>query len=73
MHGFAVELHRTHTSANEGTCFDRAAQTDDRNVIAIVDLEFARQLGRHFREQLRLQLRKMTEKARHTSGGMMLG
>src|SRR4029453_10716575 len=63
----------THTSANEGTRFDRAAQTDDRNVIAIVDLEFARELGRHFREQFRLQLRKMTEKARHASGGMMLG
>src|SRR5437879_5465378 len=73
MHGFAVELNRPDASANESARFDRAAQTDDRNVIAIVDLEFARELGRNFSEQFRLQLREMTEKARHTSGGMMLG
>ena len=63
MHGFAIELYRSHTSANERARFDRAAQTDNRNVIAIDDLEFARELGRHFRKQLRLQLRKMTKKA----------
>src|ERR1700757_4184585 len=73
MHGFAVQLYRSHASANKCTRFDRAAQTNDRNVIAVVDLEFACELERDFREQLRLQLREMTQKARHASGGMVLG
>src|SRR4029453_17195590 len=73
VHSFAIELNRSRASANECARFDRSAQTNNRNVIAIADLEFACELGRDFREQFRLQLRKMTQKARHTSGGMMLG
>ena len=73
MHGFSVQLHRPHPSTNECARFDRAAQAHNRNVIAIVDLEFGRQLGRHFREQFRLQFGEVTEKTRHPAGGMMLG
>src|ERR1700730_18449838 len=54
VHRLSVELHRPHAAANECARFDRAAQTDDRNVIAVLDLQFARELGRDFGEKLRL-------------------
>ena len=73
MDGLSVKMHRPNTTTNERPRFDRAPQTNDRNVIAIVDLKFARKLGRHFREQFRLQLCEMTEEARHAASGMMLG
>ena len=60
VHRFAVESHRPHPAANECARLDCAAQTDNANVIAIVDLEFGRELRRHFGEQLRLQFREMT-------------
>ena len=63
MDYLSVKMHRPNTTTNERPRFDRAPQTDDRNVIAIVDLKFARKLRRHFREQFRLQLCKMTEEA----------
>ena len=44
-----------------------------RNIIAIFDPELSGELGRNFREHLRLQLGEMTEEAPHAAGGVMLG
>ena len=73
VHCFAIELQRPNTAANERARFDRSAQTDDANIIAVPDLELARKFGGHFGKHLRLQLREMAEKTRHASGGMMFG
>src|SRR6266446_7923106 len=42
-------------------------------MVAVADLQLDGKLGGNFGEQLRLQLREMTEKARHATGGMVLG
>src|SRR5258708_5738711 len=73
VHGFAVELHWSYAATNEGARFHCSAQTDNGNMIAIIDFEFSSELGRHFCERLRLQFSEMTQETRHSAGGVMLG
>src|SRR5437588_8116635 len=73
VHRFAIEVDRAETSADESARFDRAAQRDDANIIAIVNLQVRRELRRNLGEQFRLQFGEMTQKARHPAGGVVLG
>ena len=73
MHCFAIQFHWPDAATDESARFNRAAQTHEANVIAIVDLEFSCELGRHFDKHLRLQFGKMTQETCHPAGGVMLG
>src|SRR5438477_52339 len=53
MDRLSVKMHRPNTTTNERPRFNRAPQTDDRNVVAIVDLKFARKLGRLVGHEIR--------------------
>src|SRR5436305_13127344 len=73
MHSFSVQIHRSNAAANERTRLNCPAQAHNADVIAILDLEFVRELRRHFDEDLRLQFGKMAQETRHSAAGMMLG
>src|SRR5437867_13374501 len=72
-HSLSVQIHRSNAAANERTRLNCPAQAHNADVIAILDLEFARELRRHFDEHLRLQFGKMAQKTRHPAAGMMFG
>src|SRR6266480_147014 len=61
-------MQRPNPATNERTRFNRRAQTDDTNVIAVLDLKRARELRRDLSKHLRLQFREMTKKTRHAAG-----
>src|SRR5436190_1026479 len=73
MHGLSIQIHRSNAAANECARFNRAAEAQDANIIAVVDLQLRRQLWRHFDEHLWLQLGKMAQETRHPAAGMMFG
>ena len=73
VHGLAVQLQRPHAPADQRARFDRAAQSDDANLIAVFDAELRREFRRHLDEHRRLQLREVRQEAAHAAGGVMLG
>ena len=73
MHGFSIQVHRPMRRLTRARASIAPAQAHDANVIAIVDFELARELGRNFDKHLRLQFGKMAEKTRHPAAGMVLG
>ena len=50
-------MQRPNSATDERPRFYGRAQSDNTNLVAIVDLELGRQLGRNFRKHLRLQFR----------------
>src|SRR5215471_12254202 len=70
---FPVEPQWPNPAANKRAYFNRRAQSDDANIIAILDLELARKLGRNLSKHLRLQFRQMTQETRHAASGMVFG
>src|SRR6266487_5078772 len=73
MHFLPIDAQWANPTTNECPRLNRAAQSDYANVVPIVDLEFARELGRNFGEHFRLQFGEITEKARHAASRMMFG
>src|SRR4030095_5086302 len=70
---FPVELQWPNPPTNKCKYFNRRAQSHDANIITILDVEFARELGRNLRKHLRLQFRQMTQETRHAASGMVFG
>ena len=70
---FSIQLQWPDAATDQSARFDPTTETNDTNVIAILDPKLRRKLGRQLDKHLRLQLRKMTEEATHAPGGMMFG
>src|SRR5262249_45113642 len=70
---FPIELQWPNTTTHKCARFNSCAQGNNANVIAIIDLQLASELGRNLSEHLRLQFSKMTEKTRHAARRMMFG
>src|ERR1051325_8809951 len=69
----SVQIHRTDAPANECARLDCAAQTNEANMIGILDSEFVCQLRGNLDEHLRLELGEMAQVTTHPAGGMMFG
>src|ERR1043166_2175184 len=68
-----VESQRPNPATNKCARFNSCPQSNDANVIAVANLELARELWRNLCEHFRLQLRKVAEKPRHAASRMMFG
>ena len=55
VHAFSIGPQHPNPATNERPRFNGRAQSHDANVIAIVDLELSRELGRDFGEHFRLE------------------
>ena len=71
----AAALHRQRPDAlgDQHACLDRGTGGVDRRPAAVLQADFASEIGMHFAEHLRLELGEIRHAARHPAGGVVLG